>query len=203
VGKPKPIRRTLRIWRSCRGVKRRCESPSDCVRIPRAVAVNPIRAERGHIELSHTALRQPPRTRPAELVERLLFTTMLFRWVFDHAEGLTNGRKARSGPVPQTVLRLLAKQCEGRELDELVFGDGTNYLPRLRGTAAGLLAPLSGRGAEDHAPRSLAYVRQPGDQRRGERACAGADARQHRSLGDAFCVRRLVRHRPRCRSGCS
>jgi hypothetical protein len=61
---------------------------------------------------------------------------MLSSWVFDHAEGLTKRRKARSGPVPQTVLRLLAKQCEGRELDELVFGDGTNYLPRLRGTAA-------------------------------------------------------------------
>jgi integrase len=44
----------------------------------------------------------------------------------DHAEGLTKGRKARSVPVPQTVLELLAKQCEGRGLDDLVFGDGTN-----------------------------------------------------------------------------
>jgi integrase len=39
---------------------------------------------------------------------------------------LTKGRKARSVPVPQTVLELLAKQCEGRGLDDLVFGDGTN-----------------------------------------------------------------------------
>lgn len=48
----------------------------------------------------------------------------------DHTEGLTNGRQERSVPVPAFVLAELAGQCEGRELDALVFGDGTNYLPR-------------------------------------------------------------------------
>ena len=34
-------------------------------------------------------------------------------------------------PVPQFVLDQLAVQCEGRSLDDLVFGDdGTTYLPR-------------------------------------------------------------------------
>jgi integrase len=32
--------------------------------------------------------------------------------------------------VPQFVLDELAVQCEGRGLDDLVFGDGTTYLPR-------------------------------------------------------------------------
>jgi integrase len=48
----------------------------------------------------------------------------------DHAVGETKGREERSVPVPQFVLDELAVQCEGRSLDDLVFGDGTNYLPR-------------------------------------------------------------------------
>jgi integrase len=48
----------------------------------------------------------------------------------DHAVGETKGRKERSVPVPQFVLDELAVQCEGRSLDDLVFGEGTNYLPR-------------------------------------------------------------------------
>jgi hypothetical protein len=48
----------------------------------------------------------------------------------DHAVGETKSRKDRSVPVPQFVLDELAVQCEGRSLDDLVFGDGTNYLPR-------------------------------------------------------------------------
>ena len=42
----------------------------------------------------------------------------------DHAVGKTKSRKERSVPVPQFVLDELAVQCEGRSLDDLVFGDG-------------------------------------------------------------------------------
>ncbi|HME15612.1 MAG TPA: site-specific integrase [Mycobacterium sp.] len=49
----------------------------------------------------------------------------------DHAVGRTKSRTERSVPVPQFVLDQLAVQCEGRSLDDLVFGDdGTTYLPR-------------------------------------------------------------------------
>lgn len=48
----------------------------------------------------------------------------------DHAEGLTKSREERSVPVPAFVLDELAVQCLGRDRDELVFGDGTHYLPR-------------------------------------------------------------------------
>jgi integrase len=49
----------------------------------------------------------------------------------DHAVGRTKSRKERSVPVPQFVLDQLAVQCDGRGLDDLVFGDdGATYLPR-------------------------------------------------------------------------
>jgi integrase len=48
----------------------------------------------------------------------------------DHAVGRTKCRKERSVPVPQFVLDQLAVQCEGRGLDDLVFGDDGAYLPR-------------------------------------------------------------------------
>ncbi len=48
----------------------------------------------------------------------------------DHAVGRTKSRKERSVPVPQFVLDQLAVQCEGRGLDDLVFGDAGAYLPR-------------------------------------------------------------------------
>jgi integrase len=48
----------------------------------------------------------------------------------DHAVGRTKSRIERSVPVPQFVLDQLAVQCEGRALDDLVFGDDGDYLPR-------------------------------------------------------------------------
>lgn len=48
----------------------------------------------------------------------------------DHAVGRTKSQKERSVPVPQFVLDQLTVQCEGRDLDDLVFGDGASYLPR-------------------------------------------------------------------------
>jgi integrase len=48
----------------------------------------------------------------------------------DHATGRTKGRIDRSVPVPQFVLDELSVLCTGKEFDDLVFGDGTHYLPR-------------------------------------------------------------------------
>ena len=47
-----------------------------------------------------------------------------------HAVGQTKSRAERSVPVAQFVLDELSVQCQGRSLDDLVFGDGSNYLPR-------------------------------------------------------------------------
>jgi integrase len=48
----------------------------------------------------------------------------------DHAVGPTKGRKARSVPVPEFVLDELSVQCRGKALGDLVFSQGTDYLPR-------------------------------------------------------------------------
>jgi integrase len=48
----------------------------------------------------------------------------------DHAVGPTKGREARSVPVPQFVLDELSVQCRGKDMGDLVFGDGRNYQPR-------------------------------------------------------------------------
>ncbi|TSE00674.1 site-specific integrase [Skermania sp. ID1734] len=48
----------------------------------------------------------------------------------DHAVGETKSRQVRSVPVPDFVLQELSVQCSGRDRDELVFGDGSKYLPR-------------------------------------------------------------------------
>lgn len=48
----------------------------------------------------------------------------------DFEEGLTKSRKDRSVPVPQFVLDELSAQCRGKNMDDLVFGDGEHYLPR-------------------------------------------------------------------------
>ncbi|WP_371830390.1 site-specific integrase [Antrihabitans cavernicola] len=48
----------------------------------------------------------------------------------DHAVGQTKGKAVRAVPVPQFVLDELSKQCQGRDRNGLVFGDGATYLPR-------------------------------------------------------------------------
>jgi integrase len=52
----------------------------------------------------------------------------------DHAEGLTKSRRQRSVPAPQFVLDKKSVQCQGRSMDELVFGDGEHYQPRPKST---------------------------------------------------------------------
>lgn len=48
----------------------------------------------------------------------------------DFDETLTKSRKDRSVPVPQFVLERLSQQCRGRDMGDLVFGDGKHYLSR-------------------------------------------------------------------------
>lgn len=48
----------------------------------------------------------------------------------DFDETLTKSRKDRSVPVPQFVVERLSEQCRGRDMTDLVFGDGEHYLPR-------------------------------------------------------------------------
>jgi integrase len=58
----------------------------------------------------------------------------------DHAVGVTKSRQERSVPVPGFVLDELSLQCRKRGPDELLFGDGSHYLPRPKSTDGWFIA---------------------------------------------------------------
>nr|WP_256251236.1 site-specific integrase [Mycobacterium malmoense] len=74
-----------------------------------------------------------------------------------HVLGLTKGREERSVPVPQFVLDELAVQCEGRELDDLVFGDGTTYLPRPKSSTGWFQAAVKKAKVQPISPHDLRH----------------------------------------------
>ncbi|MET8795364.1 site-specific integrase [Nocardia sp. NPDC004568] len=75
----------------------------------------------------------------------------------DHAEGLTKSRKDRSVPVPQFVLDELAVQCEGRGRDALVFGNGTDYLPRPKSSGGWFAGAVKRAGVQKITPHDLRH----------------------------------------------
>lgn len=75
----------------------------------------------------------------------------------DHAVGKTKNRKERSVPVPQFVLDQLAVQCEGRELDDLVFGDGTTYLPRPKSAGGWFAGAVKRAKVQQITPHDLRH----------------------------------------------
>jgi integrase len=75
-----------------------------------------------------------------------------------HAVGKTKSRKERSVPVPQFVLDQLAVQCEGRELDDLVFGDGTTYLPRPKSVGGWFAGAVKRAKVQKITPHDLRHT---------------------------------------------
>jgi integrase len=74
-----------------------------------------------------------------------------------HEVGPTKGRVARSVPVPQFVLDELAVQCEGRSLDDLVFGDGDNYLLRPKSSNGWFTRAVKSAGVQAITPHDLRH----------------------------------------------
>ena len=108
--------------------------------------------------------------------------------------GRTKSSKDRSVPVPAFVLDELAVQCEGRGLDDLVFGDGTHYLPRPKSTDGWFTGAVKRAKVQKITPHDLrhscASLAHPAP--RGERVGVGADAGAHRSVCDVAGVLRFV-----------
>jgi integrase len=75
----------------------------------------------------------------------------------NHAVGKTKSRKERSVPVPQFVLDELAVQCEGRSLDDLVFGDGENYLPRPKSDGGWFVGAVKRAKVQKITPHDLRH----------------------------------------------
>lgn len=64
-----------------------------------------------------------------EVRRRLLVTDNAVQLGVEHAVGDPKDDEPREVPVPRFVLAELKKQIEGRGPDDLVFGDGTRYMP--------------------------------------------------------------------------
>jgi integrase len=76
----------------------------------------------------------------------------------DYAEGLTKNRKDRSVPVPQFVLDELSVQCQGRDMDDLVFGNGEHYLPRPKSDGGWFAAAVKRAEVQIITPHDLRHT---------------------------------------------
>ncbi len=76
----------------------------------------------------------------------------------DHAVGQTKSRTQRSVPVPAFVLDELAVQCEGRNHDDLVFGDGPDYLPRPKSDGGWFAGAVKRAKVQKITPHNLRHT---------------------------------------------
>ncbi|WP_280215935.1 site-specific integrase [Nocardia cyriacigeorgica] len=76
----------------------------------------------------------------------------------EHAVGHTKSRKVRAVPVPQFVLDELSVQCKGRARTALVFGDGTNYLPRPKSSGGWFAGAVKRARVQPITPHDLRHT---------------------------------------------
>lgn len=76
----------------------------------------------------------------------------------DHAEGLTKSRQQRSVPVPQFVLDELSVQCLGKDMGDLVFGDGGRYLPRPKSDGGWFVGAVKRAKVQKITPHDLRHT---------------------------------------------
>jgi integrase len=76
----------------------------------------------------------------------------------DHAVGVTKSRQERSVPAPGFVLDELSVQCAKRNLDDLVFGDGTHYLPRPKSTDGWFASAVKRAKVQPITPHDLRHT---------------------------------------------
>lgn len=75
----------------------------------------------------------------------------------EHHVGTPKGKEARSVPVPGFVLDALARQVEDRDRDTLVFGDGTNFLPRPKSDGGWFAGAVKRAGVQQITPHDLRH----------------------------------------------
>jgi integrase len=75
-----------------------------------------------------------------------------------HTVGPTKGRKSRSVPVPEFVLNELSMQCAGKAPADLVFGDGTRFLPRPKSSTGWFQAAVKRAGVQKITPHDLPHT---------------------------------------------
>ena len=72
--------------------------------------------------------------------------------------GTPKAHKQRTVPVPKFVVDHLTRQCEGRELDELLFGDGTDHLRRPHPESGWFAKAVSASGIPRCTPHDLRHT---------------------------------------------
>jgi integrase len=76
-----------------------------------------------------------------------------------HAVGPTKGRKARSVPVPASVLDELSVQCAGKASDDLVFGNRNGgYLPRSKSSNGWFTRAVKAANVQRITPHDLRHT---------------------------------------------
>ena len=108
--------------------------------------------------------------------------------------GTTKAHKQRSVPLPEFLLPYLARQCERRDRDDLLFpGDDGGHLERPHSTSGWFIKAVAGSGVPRVTPHDLRHSSgQPGGVGGCQRQGGPADARPRQRSHDVGRVRRPV-----------
>ena len=93
-----------------------------------------------------------------EVRRRLLITDNAVQLGVDHAVGDPKDDEPREVPVPKFVLAELRKQMLGRAPDDLIFGDGANYLPRPKSTDGWFAGAVKRASVQKVTPHDLRHT---------------------------------------------
>ena len=76
----------------------------------------------------------------------------------DHALGDPKGDEPRKVPVPKFVMTESKKQIHGRGPDDLIFGDGKNYLPRPKSNGGWFVGAAKRAKVQTITPHHLSHT---------------------------------------------
>lgn len=93
-----------------------------------------------------------------EVRRRLLVIDNAVQLGSDFAEGDPKGDEPREVPVPRFLLTELKSQIYGRGPDDLVFGDGTNYLPRPKSDGGWFVGAVKRAQVQKITPHDLRHT---------------------------------------------
>lgn len=93
-----------------------------------------------------------------EVRRRLLVIDNAVQLGVDHAEGDPKGDEPREVPVPKFLMAELKKVMEQRGPDDLVFGDGTKYLPRPKSDGGWFVGAVKRAKVQKITPHDLRHT---------------------------------------------
>jgi integrase len=93
-----------------------------------------------------------------EVRHRLLVTDNAVQLGIDHALGDPKDDEHREVPMPKFVMAELKKHLSNRGPDDLVFGDGVNYLPRPKSTDGWFVGAVKRAKVQKITPHDLRHT---------------------------------------------